>query len=70
MTETTVQHQGVPTRAEAESWKAARPPADCWPGHTNSGEDAAFSPDARHIVSASLDQTARVWNAANGQLLA
>src|ERR1039458_6367169 len=31
---------------------------------------AAFSPDGRRIVTASEDHTARVWNAANGQLLA
>lgn len=29
-----------------------------------------FSPDGQRIVTASGDQTARVWNAASGQLLA
>jgi WD40 repeat protein len=31
---------------------------------------AAFSPDGQRIVTGSGDKTARVWNAANGQLLA
>jgi WD40 repeat protein len=31
---------------------------------------AAFSSDGERIVTASGDKTARVWNAANGQLLA
>ncbi len=31
---------------------------------------AAFSPDGQRIVTASADKTARVWNAATGQLLA
>jgi WD40 repeat protein len=29
-----------------------------------------FSPDGQRIVTASADKTARLWNAANGQLLA
>ena len=28
---------------------------------------AAFSPDGKRIVTASLDKTARVWDAATGQ---
>ena len=31
---------------------------------------AAFSPDGQRIVTASVDHTARVWSATNGQLLA
>ena len=39
-------------------------------GHTGEVWHAAFSPDGRWIVTASDDKTARVWNAANGQVLA
>jgi WD40 repeat protein len=31
---------------------------------------ALFSPNGQRIVTASLDHTARVWNASSGQLLA
>jgi WD40 repeat protein/CHAT domain-containing protein len=36
-------------------------------GHTASVRSAAFSPDGLLVVTASEDDTARVWNAANGQ---
>jgi WD40 repeat protein/energy-coupling factor transporter ATP-binding protein EcfA2 len=39
-------------------------------GHTGIVLHAAFSPDGQHIVTASEDRTARVWNATNGQLQA
>src|SRR5262249_11233582 len=39
-------------------------------GHTRRVSQAAFSPDGQRIVTASLDKTARVWNAATGQLVA
>ena len=39
-------------------------------GHTGSIGRAAFSPDGRRIVTASSDQTARVWDAASGRSLA
>ena len=39
-------------------------------GHTHNVEGAEFSPDGQRIVTASYDKTARVWNAASGQLLA
>ena len=39
-------------------------------GHSAAVRDAAFSPDGQRIVTASWDKTARVWNAANGQLVA
>ena len=35
-------------------------------GHTNAVVDAAFSPDATHIVTASDDHDARVWETAGG----
>ena len=38
-------------------------------GDTGSVNDAFFSPDGQRIVTASGDKTARVWNAADGQLL-
>jgi WD40 repeat protein len=31
---------------------------------------AVFSPDGQRIVTASFDKTARVWNAATGQVIA
>jgi WD40 repeat protein len=39
-------------------------------GHTGGVRCATFSPDSQRIVTASEDRTARVWNSANGQLLA
>jgi WD40 repeat protein len=38
--------------------------------HMASVGHAAFSPDGKQVLTASEDHTARVWNAANGQLLA
>jgi eukaryotic-like serine/threonine-protein kinase len=35
-------------------------------GHTGSIHAAAYSPDGRHIVTASADSTARIWDAATG----
>jgi WD40 repeat protein len=35
-------------------------------GHIAQVYDAAFSPDGKHIVTASADNTARVWDAATG----
>ncbi len=37
-------------------------------GHGNEALDAAYSPDGRHIVTASVDGKARIWNAATGAL--
>ena len=39
-------------------------------GHSAAVIDAVFSPDGQRIVTASQDNTARVWNAATGQLVA
>jgi WD40 repeat protein len=39
-------------------------------GHTDDVNSVAFSPDGSFIVSASSDQTARVWNAATAKLVA
>ena len=39
-------------------------------GHTNYVFNAAYSPDGKFIATASNDETARVWNAANGQPVA
>jgi WD40 repeat protein len=38
-------------------------------GHTNLVWDVAFSPDGQTLVSASFDQTARLWETATGQEL-
>ena len=39
-------------------------------GHTDPVRSVAFSPDGRHIVSGSEDQTIRVWNAMTGETAA
>ena len=38
-------------------------------GHTAPVVGVAFSPDGRRIVTASLDNTARIWDAGTGQML-
>jgi WD domain, G-beta repeat len=38
-------------------------------GHKDAVYSAAFSPDCQRIVTASKDKTARVWDAATGQLI-
>jgi WD40 repeat protein len=38
-------------------------------GHTDDVESAVFSPDGKRIVTASLDGTARIWDAATGKQL-
>jgi WD40 repeat protein len=40
------------------------------PDHSGPVYSAVFSPDGQDILTASRDQTARIWNATNGQLLA
>src|SRR3989337_2379931 len=37
--------------------------------HRSSASSASFSPDGRSVVTASRDNTARIWDAATGQLL-
>ena len=39
-------------------------------GHTGQVNSASFSPDAQFIVTASADNTARVWNAQTGESIA
>ena len=36
-------------------------------GHNDWVNSAAYSPDGKQIVTASADQTARIWDAATGQ---
>jgi len=38
----------------------------CLKGHSSSVGSALFSPDGKLVVTASLDQTARIWDAATG----
>src|SRR5579864_7291551 len=38
-------------------------------GHTGAVNSVAFSPDGARLTTASEDKTARVWNAATGELL-
>jgi len=38
-------------------------------GHSQPVVSATFSPDGKQIVTASLDETARIWDAADGKLL-
>jgi WD40 repeat protein/tRNA A-37 threonylcarbamoyl transferase component Bud32 len=38
-------------------------------GHTQPVVSASFSPDGKHIVTASLDETAGIWDPANGKRL-
>jgi WD40 repeat protein len=36
-------------------------------GHTGALRSAAFSPDGKRVVTASLDQTARLWDVETGK---
>ena len=50
-----------------------RPPAGCWlssPDTRMQSSTVAFSPDGKRVVTASADQTARLWDGRTGQLLA
>ncbi|MEQ8788832.1 MAG: protein kinase [Pirellulaceae bacterium] len=38
-------------------------------GHTGAVHDAVFSPDESQVLTASADKSARIWNAATGELL-
>ena len=44
--------------------------ADSFKGHTDYVLSVAYSPDRRHIVSGSRDNTIRVWDATTGQAVA
>ena len=36
-------------------------------GHSSTVTSAAYSPDGKHIISGSWDNTVKVWNAATGK---
>src|SRR5206468_4258081 len=61
------------TRREFRGWEydclynLAHNPRQTLLGHTGSLTSVCFSPDGKHIVSGSLDQTVKVWDAATGQ---
>ena len=38
-------------------------------GHTHWVRSASFSPDGKYIVTASSDNTAKIWDAVSGKLL-
>ena len=44
-----------------------RPAAHALDGHAEGVNRAAFSPEARRVVTASDDTTARIWDAATGR---
>ena len=50
-------------RGQHEDWPSNQ---HVFRGHTSPVWSVAFSPDGRHIVSGSLDQTIRVWDAQTG----
>ena len=56
--------------SSAKLWSAAS--GDCLvrlQGHQGRVGSAAFSPDGRHVLTASLDGTAKIWSAASGACL-
>lgn len=49
---------------------SAQPPRLVLPmGHGASLQNATFSPDGKYVVTASLDETAKLWDVATGKLL-
>ena len=62
-----LEKHGSVTSGHPSNW-----PADVYTlqGHINAVSSVAYSPDGRHIVSGSWDNTIRVWNATTGQCVA
>jgi WD40 repeat protein len=61
-------HPSVQTADALLSWYLRRQRL-CLRGHANYVKVAAFSPDGQRVLTASRDQTARLWDAFTGQLL-
>jgi WD40 repeat protein len=40
---------------------------ECTPGHSGSVYSVAYSPDGKHLVSGSYDNTVKVWDAQTGK---
>jgi len=58
----------LPDLLQSARYSAGAPHAVLW-GHEDAVHDVAWSPDGRRIVTASQDQTARVWDGESGRLL-
>ena len=58
------------TRPRASGTRTRPSRSPCFPAIARPVRIAAFSPDGRRIVTASLDETAHIWDAASGMQLA